>query len=132
MTPDELADRLDAAADNVGPAIRRHMEHVGTIGVAEIQRNASGRPGPNIVNSEEPNYHDSWKDVHQPIPHGAMCTIGTTKVQGPRLEFGFYDMTDSLGRHFFQPPFPHVQPALPVIGATLREQMLSAVEEVFE
>lgn len=129
MTPDELADRLDAAADNVGPAIRDHMRHVGTVGVAEIRRHASGRPGPNVITGQ---YRASWQDVHQPIPYGAQCTLGSNAPQARRLEWGFYDMTDSLGRHFFQPPFPHVQPALPVIGATLREQMVAAVEEVFE
>ncbi|MFF8610791.1 HK97 gp10 family phage protein [Streptomyces sp. NPDC015346] len=123
---DQLADRLEAAADAIGPAIERRMRHVGARGVAAIRSNASGRPGPNIITGA---YWASWKDVHQPIPHGAQCTIGTSKPQGRRLEFGFYDMTDSLGRHFFQPPYPHVQPALPFIGATLREQMGLAAEE---
>jgi hypothetical protein len=124
---DQLADRLDAAADAVGPAIERRMRHVGARGVAAIRRNASGRPGPNVITGA---YRASWQDVHRSIPHGAMFTLGTTKPQGRRLEFGFYNMTDSLGRHFFQPPFPHVQPALPFIGAVLREQMGLAVEEV--
>ncbi|MET9436872.1 HK97 gp10 family phage protein [Streptomyces sp. NPDC006551] len=125
---DELGDRLDAAADALEPVIQRRMRHVGAQGVAAIRRNASGRPGPNVITGA---YRASWQDAHRPIPHGAMCTLGTTKPQGRRLEFGFYDMTDSLGRHFFQPPFPHVQPALPFIGAVLREQMGLVVEEVF-
>ncbi|WP_329126024.1 hypothetical protein [Streptomyces sp. NBC_01353] len=127
---DQLGDRLDAAADAIGPAIERRMKHVGTLGVGKIKANASGRPGPMVRNSAVPNYRDSWKDAHHPIPHGAMCTIGTTKPQGRRLEFGYWDMTDSIGRHFFQPAYPHVQPALPFIGAVLREQMGLAVEEV--
>lgn len=132
MTPAELAARLDAAADNVGPAIDRHLRRVGAAGVAQIKSNASGRPGPMVRNTENPNYRDSWKDVYRAIPHGAQCTIGTSKPQGKRLEFGFYDMTDSIGRHYFQPPFPHVQPAISMIGAMLRARMREAAEEVFE
>ncbi|MGW3401187.1 hypothetical protein [Streptomyces zhihengii] len=127
LTPEELAARLDKAADKVGPAIQDQMRDVGRRGVAAIRRHASGRPGPNIITG---HYWDSWTDVHQAIPHGAMCTLGTRAPQGRRLEFGFWDMYDSLGRHFYQPPYPHVQPALPEIGAALRDAMGDAIEEV--
>lgn len=130
MNLEELADRLDDAADRVGEVIERRMQRVGQRGVARIRQNASGRPGPMVRNSEEPNYRDSWKAVTRGIPHGAECTIGTRKPQGRRLEFGFYDMVDSLGRHYFQPPFPHVQPAIGHIEDTLREQMRGAVGEL--
>lgn len=36
--------------------------------------------------------------------------VGTDAPQAKRLEFGFYDMTDSLGRHFYQFPRPHFRP----------------------
>lgn len=127
MTPDELADRLEQAADRIGPAVQRRMRHVATIGIAHIRRNASGRPGPNVITGV---YRASWRDEHRQIPHGAECTIGTDAPQGRRLEFGFWDMTDSIGRHFFQPPYPHVQPALPLIGTMLRNQMGEAIDEV--
>ena len=38
--------------------------------------------------------------------------VGSPLPQACRLEFGFYDMTDSLGRHFFQYPRPHFRPPL--------------------
>lgn len=38
--------------------------------------------------------------------------IGTDLPQGRRLEFGFFDMTDSLGRHYYQLPQPHFRPPL--------------------
>ncbi|WP_228981273.1 HK97 gp10 family phage protein [Streptomyces sp. DH12] len=129
MTPDELADRLEQAADRIGPAVERRIRHVGTLGVAEVRANASGRPGPNVITGA---YRASWRADTRGIPYGAQCTIGSDAPQARRLEFGFYDMTDSLGRHYLQPPFPHVQPALPQIGATLRAQMRQALEEVFE
>jgi len=38
--------------------------------------------------------------------------VGTDLPYGPRLEWGFYDMTDSLGRHYYQLPLPHFRPPL--------------------
>lgn len=128
MRPEELAYRLERAADGVGTAIKRKVRHTGTLGVARIRANASGRPGPNVITGD---YRASWRAVTRGIPYGAQCTIGTDAPQGRRLEFGFYDMTDSLGRHYMQPPFPHVQPALPFLGDTLKEQVRAAVAEVF-
>lgn len=131
MTPDELADRLDKAADDLGPAVYKGVKHAGMLGVGLIRGNASGRPGPN-VRSASNNYRGSWKSVPSPLPNGGMTTLGTDKPQGRRLEFGFFDMTDSLGRHYFQPPFPHVGPAIPAIESSLRAAALRAVVEVLE
>lgn len=125
MTPDELADRLEAAAHHLGPAIRRHVEHAAELGRAQIKGHASGRPGPNVITGD---YRNSWQIETRSLPYGAQCTIGTDRPQGRRLEFGFVG-ADSLGRVFNQPPFPHVQPALPAMTAALRFGMLSAAEE---
>lgn len=43
MTPEQLADRLEAAATRVGPAIQRAVRHTGELGRARIRGNASGR-----------------------------------------------------------------------------------------
>ena len=126
MTPDEMADKLDRAAARIGPAIARGVKHTGTLGQARIRGNASGRPGPNVITGA---YRNSWQTVNRRLPHGAMCTLGTDAPQGRRLEFGFTGI-DSLGRHYNQPPFPHVQPALPFIQDTLLTQMRFAVSEV--
>lgn len=127
MTPDELADRLDAAADRIAPAVQRRVVHTAELGRGMIRANATGRPGPNVITGR---YRSSWEVVGRAIPYGAQCTIGTNAPQGRRLEFGFFDMTDSLGRHYFQPPFPHVGPAIPRMEAVLQQQMRDAVEEV--
>ena len=126
MTPDELADRLDAAARRIGPAIARGVEHTGTLGQARIRGNASGRPGPNVITGA---YRNSWQTQTNRLPYGAICTLGTNAPQGRRLEFGFFGV-DSLGRHYAQPPFPHVQPAIAFIGETLMAQMRLALAEV--
>lgn len=129
MTPDDLADRLEQAATRIQPAIARAVWHTGEIGRGKIRANATRRPGPNVITGR---YRSSWQTVNRSIPFGAVCTIGTNAPQGRRLEFGFWDMTDSIGRHFFQPPYPHVGPAIPAIGQTLRSQMQQAAAEVFE
>lgn len=126
MTPEELADRLEAAAKRVGPAVQRGVTHTGTLGVARIRGNASGRPGPNVITGA---YRNSWRAEDHRLAAGGMCTIGTELPYGRRLEFGFTG-TDSLGRSYAQPPFAHVQPALPYIGQTLLMQMRFAVAEV--
>ncbi|WP_093803891.1 HK97 gp10 family phage protein [Streptomyces sp. Wb2n-11] len=127
MTPDELADRLEAAADNLGDAIARRVQHTAELGRGMIRANATGRPGPNVITGR---YRSSWETVTRSIPYGAECTIGTNQPQGRRLEFGFYDMTDSLGRHYYQPPFPHVGPAVPRMETMLKAQVLAAAQEV--
>ncbi len=127
MTPDELADRLEGAAKKIGPAVHRAVRHTGTLGAARIRGHASGRPGPNVISGD---YRSSWQPTPtRRLPYGAMCTIGTREPQGRRLEFGFVG-PDSLGRVYNQPPFPHVQPALPFIEDTLRSSMRFAVAEV--
>jgi hypothetical protein len=126
VTPEELADRLERAATRIGPAIQRGVQHTSVVGIARIRGNASGRPGPNVITGA---YRNSWRPEMHRLPYGAQCTIGTDLPYGRRLEFGFTG-TDSLGRSYNQPPFPHVQPALGYIGSTLLTQMRFAVAEV--
>lgn len=125
MTPDELADRLDAAADRLPDLIANGVAHTAMVGIGHIRANASGRPGPNVITGQ---YRSSWEPEGRRIPYGAECTIGTRQPQGRRLEFGFYG-PDSLGRVYAQPPFPHVGPAIPVMEDTLKARMRHAVEE---
>jgi hypothetical protein len=126
VTPEELADRLERAATRIGPAVARGVQHTGVLGQARIRGNASGRPGPNVITGA---YRNSWQAQTRRLPYGAICTLGTDLPYGRRLEFGFTG-TDSLGRSYNQPPFPHVQPALPFIEETLMAQMRLAVAEV--
>ncbi|MET8585743.1 HK97 gp10 family phage protein [Streptomyces collinus] len=126
MTPEELATRLEHAAAKIGPAIQKGVRHTGELGIARIRGNASGRPGPNVVTGA---YRSSWRAETRALKYGATCTIGTSLPYGRRLEFGFTG-TDSIGRYYDQPPFPHVQPALGFIEQTLMAQMRLAVSEV--
>lgn len=84
-----------------------------TDAVQTIERDIKHRqgtpPAPNVITGD---YRRSW--THQVHQQGN-TTIGevyTNKPQARRLEYGFMDMRDRLGRLFHQKPRPHVQPAL--------------------
>lgn len=72
-----------------------------------ILRHASGRPGPNAPTG---HYRRTWSvEFHGGTNPEAI--LGTNAPQGRRLEFGFPGV-DALGRHFNQPPYEHVRPAV--------------------
>lgn len=84
-------------------------------GVAEVRRNASGRPGPRIVTGNLlGSIRSDWR-ISGDVFEGQ---IGTNAVYARRLEFGFVG-PDSLGRVYNQPPYPFMNPAVPAIRARL-------------
>lgn len=75
--------------------------------LARIKTFASRRPGPNVVTGA---YVASWKMKVVSL-HPTQVVVYTDHPAARRLELGF-NGTDSLGRKYHQPPFPHVRPAL--------------------
>jgi hypothetical protein len=128
MDLNDLADRLDQAADRVGPEVRRTVRRQADRLRDRIRANASGRPGPNVITGA---YRSSWRVEEFAVPHGGGAEIGTDKPQGRRLEFGFFDMTDSLGRHYFQPPFPHVEPTVNELSPQIEAAFRAALDDIF-
>lgn len=128
MDLSELGPRLDQAADRVGPEINRTVQQKARLGRALIQERASGRPGPNIITGA---YVSSWQIEPFAVPDGGGAIIGTRKPQGRRLEYGFYDMTDSIGRHFFQVPRPHVEPAVNELAPEYQQAFTDALDRIF-
>jgi hypothetical protein len=112
----------------VGPEARRTVDQQGRLLRALIQENASGRPGPNIITGD---YHGSWRIEPFGVPDGGGAVIGTDRPQGRRLEYGFYDMTDSIGRHFFQVPRPHVEPAVNELSPQYKQAFTDALDRIF-
>jgi hypothetical protein len=129
MDLDDLATRLELAADRVGPETNRTVQQQARLARAMIRYNASGRPGPNIITGD---YFDSW-EAPKPfaVPDGGGAVIGTTRPQGRRLEYGFYDRVDSIGRRFFQPPYPHVDPAVTELSAEYEQAFQQALDRIF-
>lgn len=84
------------------------VAHWGHMLETRIKRNASGRPGPNAPTG---NYRRSWNTRLSRQNGLRMASVGTNMPQAQRLEYGFHG-TDSLGRHYDQPAYPHVGPAV--------------------
>ncbi|MFF2571226.1 hypothetical protein [Streptomyces sp. NPDC058084] len=126
--PDQLAAAMAQAASRVGPATARAVGHEAMVLQALIQAAASGRPGPNAITGR---YRASWQVHIRPRRNGAAATVGTFSPQGRRLELGFYG-TDSLGRVYAQPPFPHVAPALALIQPRFAARIATAAMGALE
>ncbi|WP_372516423.1 HK97 gp10 family phage protein [Streptomyces noursei] len=123
--PAELAAALEGGGRAVLAAVDVAMRHSAKALVVEVQRRASGRPGPRVVTGR---YRASWQsDVHRAGPV-VVAEVGTSAPQGRRLEFGFVGV-DSLGRHYAQPPFPHLGPAVEGFGPVLVRELGHVVVE---
>lgn len=92
--------------------------------VLQIQNFAKGRPGPDEITGE---YVNSWHVEQAPaglLGRGISFRVTSDAPQAARLEYGFVGV-DSLDRHYDQPPFPHVRPAVDQITP----QYFAAVKE---
>ncbi|WP_323178614.1 HK97 gp10 family phage protein [Streptomyces sp. NBC_01381] len=121
--PSQLAAALNRGGKGAVSAAETAMRHGAKALVVQVQRNASGRPGPRVITGK---YRASWQsDVHRAGPV-IVAEVGTSAPQGRRLEFGFVGV-DSLGRHYNQPPFPHLGPAVNAFGPLLVRELRTAV-----
>lgn len=73
-----------------------------------VRANASGRPGPRAQTGD---YRRSISRQTTRSVGSVTVEVGTNSPQGRRLEFGFWGLTDSRGRLFHQPAYPHFGPA---------------------
>ncbi|MGW1878431.1 HK97 gp10 family phage protein [Streptomyces sp. NPDC001975] len=113
--PDAAAFRdpieLAAALSRLGPAVRARTRaitrHHAMLLRVRIQKNASGRPGPNVITGQ---YRASW-DVRVTAAGGQVSAVVFTEApQSHRLEYGFVGI-DRMARQYRQPPYPHIEPA---------------------
>ncbi|MEN8649113.1 HK97 gp10 family phage protein [Streptomyces sp. 21So2-11] len=121
--PAALAKTLDRSAVAAMAAAEVAMHHGAKALLVQVQRHASGRPGPRAITGR---YRASWRtEVHRAGPV-VVGEVGTGAPQGRRLEFGFVGV-DSLGRHYNQPPFPHLGMAVEQAGPALVREIGQAV-----
>jgi len=106
-----LAAELGGASIHVEQGTSAIVEMYGELMATRVKAFASGRPGPNAPTGD---YRRSWTAEFTRKNGNAASQVGTNKVQGRRLEFGFVG-ADSLGRIYNQPPYEHLQPAIDVI-----------------
>lgn len=102
------------------------LHHFAPLLESYIKANASGRPGPRTITGD---YRRSWNTQYGKVEGDRRAVVGTNAPQGRRLEYGFVG-TDSLGRHYNQPPFPHVQPAIDRIQEPFNLAMAKEVGRV--
>ena len=84
------------------------VRHHGQVYQTRVRAHASGRPGPRAVTGD---YRRSITLTMGLVGGLPSAIVGTNAPQGRRLEYGYVD-TDSLGRSYNQPPFPHFDPPL--------------------
>lgn len=114
--------------DQKGLALRSESETAARVSaallVASIRQRASGRPGPRVITGR---YRASWQSEVTAAGTVFVAQIGSNAPQARRLEYGFVG-TDSLGRRYAQPPFPHVGPAVEASGPVVARILGAAVE----
>ncbi|MFD4394359.1 hypothetical protein [Kitasatospora sp. NPDC058478] len=103
-----LAAQLESRAVVAVPAATAVVRHHAMILETAIRAGASGRPGPGVQSGE---YRRSWTTEVHATATGVEATVGTSRPQAARLEYGFSG-ADSLGRVYHQAPLPHVGPAV--------------------
>lgn len=123
--------RVAANVNGVGTtaAIRIGLvtRHFGMLLQTKVKAYASkprtGPPGPRIQTGD---YVRSISLNMERQADTVSAVVGTNKPQGRRLEFGFVG-TDSIGRHYNQPPYPHWRPALLEVQAPFLAAVAAAV-----
>lgn len=119
------AEAFDAAAFRVqwkAPAVLRHY---GQIYQTRVKAAASGRPGPRVITGD---YRRSITLEMGMVDGKPAAIVGTVSPQARRLEYGYVD-TDSLGRSYNQPPFPHWDPPLAAVVEELTVAMADLVTD---
>lgn len=102
-----LATTFEAASVRAGAAAFKTTQHFTIVLQGRVKARAQGRPGPRVQTGD---YNRSITARVGLADGGVEGRVGTNKVQGPRLEFGFHG-TDSIGRTYDQPALPHFGPA---------------------
>jgi hypothetical protein len=120
-----VAEALAGGGAKVLAGAVKVTRHYGQMVATQVKANASGRPGPRAQTGD---YRRSISFVLD-LTDGVFAEAGTNKPQGRRLEFGFGG-TDSLGRHFDQPPFPHFGPAIDRYGDEYAEAIAALTETI--
>jgi hypothetical protein len=97
---------------------------------ASAKAHSSGRPGPNVPSGS----HRRSIHVEGPTVSGGQirADIGPSMIYSRRLELGYDDMTDALGRVYHQKPLPYLDPALAEVTPRLNELISVTVGAAIE
>lgn len=126
----QVGAALSARATRLMPRVMRAVIHAALMVETRTKANASlpasGPPGPRAITGD---YRSSWQTSPPAITgDGFSATVGTNRPQARRLEHGFVGV-DALGRHYNQPPYPHLQPAVDATAPEFEAALRAAVQE---
>lgn len=121
---DVVGKAFGVAAATIDVKIEHQLRQWGFLLETKIKGHASGRPGPNAPTGD---YRRSWTTEFGRHNGDKAAIVGTNAPQGRRLENGFVG-TDSLGRHYNQPPYPHVRPAMLEIEGPFAASLAKAAD----
>lgn len=114
-----------------GPRTAREVSqvtrHHGRLLQTRVRAHASGRPGPRAPTGD---YRRGIGYEFNGGAASAQAVVGSNHPQGRRLELGFTG-TDSLGRYYDQPPYPHFGPAVDDIEQDYVEALSDAAVRWF-
>ena len=123
----ELARDLGRGGAIAWTRAHKLVQHYGMKLQAKVKANASGRPGPRIQTGD---YNRSIGLITAFDRGGSSAQVGTNRPQGMRLERGFSG-TDSLGRSYHAPPFPHFGPALDQVAPAFEKDVAEVMSKVW-
>lgn len=103
----EIVAEFTGVSRRVQRSVNRVTRTYGRILQTRIMAKASGRPGPNAPTGD---YRRAWKVTFSREGEVLGAELSNDRPQRDRLEYGFSG-TDSLGRVYNQPPYPHIMPA---------------------
>lgn len=123
-----VAADLVATGVKTGAKAYAVTQMYGNLLLANVRRRASlprtGSPGPRLITGD---YVRSMNTRTSLSPAGPTATVGTAAPQGRRLELG-YRGTDSRGRRYNQPPYPHWNPALDEVAPAFAAAIASIID----
>lgn len=116
---DSLLKKMVAFPGNFNRALENYQVKADERLLELVRQHASGRPGPNVVTGR---YISRFVIVDHRVRNPSQQTH--------RLEYGFIG-TDSLGRKYAQPPFPHFRPALEEMRTEYRRGIVPLVRQAW-
>lgn len=127
-----MASEIDALADQVvwrtGSRLKTQVRANASTGThlpGDPHIPGTG-PGPNVATGD---YHRSIGSERGRDAQGPFSIVSSNAPQAFRLEYGYVG-TDSMGRNYTQPPYPHWRPAAKQADEFLEAEMVRALGKV--
>jgi hypothetical protein len=121
----QVARTIAAFGPTAHAAVQRTVDVEGEVFRMKVRARASG------PRAQTGDYRRSINMQTRASSQQIEVEVGTNSVQGRRLEFGFWGMTDSLGRLFHQHAYPHFQPAADEMEQRFPIAIERTVDQVF-